>query len=104
MRLQHAHANIDYAINHPIQRHQASAVRATVFAQELQHLLCALLVGAALLLYTMEMVTPLYQASVTIYVNNVRSGERIDKLNFLMRVKDNYPGCHMAKIDDIVRF
>lgn len=30
-----------------------------------------------------------------------RSGERIDKLNFLMRVKDNYPGCHMAKIDDI---
>ena len=33
-----------------------------------------------------------------------RSGERIDKLNFLMRVKDNYPGCHMAKIDDIVRF
>ena len=33
-----------------------------------------------------------------------RSGERIDKLNFLMRVKDNSPGCHMAKIDDIVRF
>lgn len=33
-----------------------------------------------------------------------RSGERIDKLNFLMRVKDNYPGCHMAKIDDIVKF
>ena len=22
----------------------------------------------------------------------------------LQRVKDNYPGCHMAKIDDIVRF
>ena len=33
-----------------------------------------------------------------------RSGERIDKLNFLMRVKDSYPGCHMAKIDNIVRF
>ena len=33
-----------------------------------------------------------------------RSGERIDKLNFLMRVKDSYLGCHMAKIDDIVRF
>ena len=33
-----------------------------------------------------------------------RSGERIDKLNFLMRVKDSYPGCHMAKIDQIVRF
>jgi glycerate 2-kinase len=33
-----------------------------------------------------------------------RSGERIDKLNFLMRVKDSYPDCHMAKIDDIVRF
>ena len=33
-----------------------------------------------------------------------RSGERIDKLNFLMRVKDSYPDCHMAKIDDLVRF
>ena len=33
-----------------------------------------------------------------------RSGERIDKLNVLMRVKDSYPGCHMAKIDDIVKF
>ena len=43
--------------------------------------LCALLVGAASLLYTMEMVTPLYQASVTIYVNNVRSGERIDYIS-----------------------
>ena len=33
-----------------------------------------------------------------------RSGERIDKLNFLMRVKDCYPGCHMANIEKIVRF
>lgn len=33
-----------------------------------------------------------------------RSGERIEKLNFLMRVKDNYPGCHMAKIDQYVKF
>ena len=33
-----------------------------------------------------------------------RSGERIEKLNFLMRVKDSYPGCHMAKIDHLVRF
>lgn len=33
-----------------------------------------------------------------------RSGERIDKLNFLMRVKDSHPGCHMAKIDDMIRF
>lgn len=33
-----------------------------------------------------------------------RSGERIDKLNFLLRVKDSYEGCHMAKIKDIVRF
>ena len=33
-----------------------------------------------------------------------RSGERIDKLNFLMRVKDSYPGCHMANIDHIVKF
>jgi len=33
-----------------------------------------------------------------------RSGERIDKLNFLMRVKDRYPGCHMAKIDQYIKF
>lgn len=33
-----------------------------------------------------------------------RSGERIDKLNFLLRVKDRYPDSHMARIDSIVRF
>ena len=33
-----------------------------------------------------------------------RSGERIDKLNFLMRIADSYPGCTMANIDSIVRF
>lgn len=33
-----------------------------------------------------------------------RSGERIDKLNFLMRAADLHPGCHMARIDDLVRF
>ncbi len=33
-----------------------------------------------------------------------RSGERIDKLNFLMRAKDTHPGCHMAKIEHLVRF
>jgi glycerate 2-kinase len=33
-----------------------------------------------------------------------RSGARIDKLNFLMRIKDNYPGCHMAKIDQFIKF
>ena len=43
--------------------------------------LCALLVGGGALLYTMKMVTPLYQASITIYVNNVRSGERIDYIS-----------------------
>ncbi|MPN54132.1 Enolase [bioreactor metagenome] len=33
-----------------------------------------------------------------------RSGERIEKLNFLMRVKDDYSGCHMASIDKYVKF
>lgn len=33
-----------------------------------------------------------------------RSGERIDKLNFLIRVKDTHPGCHMANIDNLVKF
>ena len=32
--------------------------------------LCAILVGGAVLMYTMNFVVPLYQASVTIYVNN----------------------------------
>lgn len=33
-----------------------------------------------------------------------RSGERIDKLNFLMRACDQTPGCQMADITGIVRF
>ena len=33
-----------------------------------------------------------------------RSGERIDKLNFLMRVADLSEGCRMADISDLVRF
>lgn len=33
-----------------------------------------------------------------------RSGERIDKLNFLMRIADSYPGCTMSNIDRLVRF
>lgn len=33
-----------------------------------------------------------------------RSGERIDKLNFLMRVADQYAGCTMSNIDHMVRF
>lgn len=33
-----------------------------------------------------------------------RSGERIDKLNFLMRVADLNPGCRMSRIEDMVRF
>lgn len=44
-------------------------------------MLCALIVGGGALLYTMKFVTPLYQASITIYVNNVRSGERIDYIS-----------------------
>lgn len=33
-----------------------------------------------------------------------RSGERIDKLNFLMRACDETPGCQMSDISKIVRF
>ncbi len=33
-----------------------------------------------------------------------RSGERIDKLNFLMRVADSYKGCKLSNIDHMVRF
>lgn len=33
-----------------------------------------------------------------------RSGERIDKLNFLMRACDTNPGCKMADLSQIIRF
>lgn len=33
-----------------------------------------------------------------------RSGERIDKLNYLMRVADTHAGCVMANIDKYIRF
>jgi enolase len=33
-----------------------------------------------------------------------RSGERISKLNFLMRACELTPGCKMADITDIVKF
>lgn len=44
-------------------------------------LLCAVVVGAGALFYTMKLVTPLYQANITVYVNNVRSGGRIDYIS-----------------------
>ena len=44
-------------------------------------LLCAVVVGVGALFYTMKLVTPLYQANITVYVNNVRSGERIDYIS-----------------------
>jgi enolase len=33
-----------------------------------------------------------------------RSGERIDKLNFLMRACDLSPGCELADVTKLVRF
>ena len=44
-------------------------------------LLCTLVAGGGTLLATMNLVTPLYQASITVYVNNTRSGERIDYIS-----------------------
>ena len=40
--------------------------------------LCALIVGGATLAYTYTMITPVYRAGVSFYVNNIRSDERID--------------------------
>lgn len=37
--------------------------------------LCAVIVGASVLVYTVNFVTPLYQANVTIYVNNNSTGD-----------------------------
>lgn len=41
-------------------------------------LLCTLIAGGGALLYTVELVVPQYRASITVYVNNVRSGERVE--------------------------
>ena len=40
--------------------------------------LCGIAAGAVALLYTVTQVTPLYQAGVSVYVNNIRSGEYIE--------------------------
>ena len=34
----------------------------------------------------------------------LRSGERIEKLNFLLRVADSVPGCRLADVPALVRF
>lgn len=44
-------------------------------------LLAAAVVGGGALGYTAKLVTPLYRAGITVYVNNVRSGERIDYIS-----------------------
>jgi len=44
-------------------------------------LLCGVVVAAGALIYTANFVTPLYRASVTVYVNNVRSDQQVDYLS-----------------------
>lgn len=43
--------------------------------------LCVLVTASIALMYTKFYVTPMYRASVTVYVNNIRSGEQIDYLS-----------------------
>lgn len=43
--------------------------------------LCTVLFASAALAYTVNFITPMYRASVMIYVNNIRSGEQIDYLS-----------------------
>ena len=43
--------------------------------------LCVLIAGGGTLYGTMKFVTPIYQASITVYVNNTRSGEYIDYIS-----------------------
>lgn len=43
--------------------------------------LCVLVGGGVALYGTMKLVTPLYQASITVYVNNTRSGEYVDYIS-----------------------
>ena len=44
-------------------------------------LLCAIVGGGMMYVYTANFVTPMYQAGVTIYVNNVESGQQIDYIS-----------------------
>lgn len=43
--------------------------------------LCAVVFAVAAVGYTVKFVTPMYRASVTIYVNNIRSGETINYIS-----------------------
>lgn len=40
--------------------------------------LCTLVAAVAMLIYTKNWIVPMYRASVTVYVNNISAGERID--------------------------
>ena len=44
-------------------------------------LLCAIVGGGMMYVYTANFVTPMYQAGVTIYVNNIESGQQIDYIS-----------------------
>lgn len=44
-------------------------------------LLCGLLAAAGTLFYTANFITPLYRASVTVYVNSVKSNQQIDYIS-----------------------
>ncbi|OUN19918.1 hypothetical protein B5G34_16695 [Flavonifractor sp. An82] len=44
-------------------------------------LLCAIIGGGIMYFYTANFVTPMYQAGVTIYVNNIESGQQIDYIS-----------------------
>lgn len=44
-------------------------------------LACAVIAGLIAYVYTAHFVTPMYESSVTIYVNNSRSGEQVDSIS-----------------------
>lgn len=44
-------------------------------------LACGLVMAAAMLFYTANFITPLYRASVTVYVNSVKSNQQIDYIS-----------------------
>lgn len=69
-------------------------------------LVCGLLVAVAALVYTAGFVTPMYQASVSIYVNNVRNSQPMDNvstgnLDASRRLVDTY--INIAKSDRVMK-
>ena len=64
--------------------------------------LCAVIAGAAFLGYTVAFVTPMYQASVTFYVNNGNNGGSVDSADLAVSLKLVNSYVNIIKKDNVL--